>query len=140
MAGNRIPPWPYYRSAWRQRQVSDRRTEAIYNCLMDDNTTKVMLTAIIFASLVAVLWRFGRVSLDVERLNFNLLGWLKLSMGALKVTLQRHPEQYANSPFVQGSVALRTKILQGSHDVDFIVLTHPDADHRDGLLHLIECK
>jgi hypothetical protein len=45
-----------------------------------------------------------------------------------------------SSPLAQGSLALANHILPGNHHIDMIVLTHPDDDHRSGVMHLIECK
>jgi hypothetical protein len=96
---------------------------------MDDNTTKVLLAAIFVALIVAVIRQSGGVSLRLERLDLSLLGWLKLSIRTLKVTLQQHSERGTDEP-----------LMIASGNVDLIVLTHLDSDHRNGLLSLFESK
>jgi phosphoribosyl 1,2-cyclic phosphodiesterase len=39
------------------------------------------------------------------------------------------------APFFQGSFALTNaiRVMPGNHDIDMIVVTHPDSDHLNGL-------
>jgi hypothetical protein len=116
---------------------------------MDDNTTKVVLTAIALAFVLAITRRFDRVSLRIERLKIDILGLLKVSTSLLNVAMQRrrrtkrwvyHGDDIAWAPFPQGSFALANIIMvPGNHDIDRIVVTHPDSDHLDGLGHILRC-
>ncbi len=49
-----------------------------------------------------------------------------------------------SSPFAQGSFALQNhiRLVPGNHDtnIDMIVITHPDDDHLNGLVRLIQYK
>lgn len=109
---------------------------------MDDNTTKVVLTAIALAFVLAIMRQFDRVSLHIERLRIDIFGLLKISTNLLNVAMQRrqrskrrrvnHGDDLAWAPFPQGSFALAGIIMvPGNHDihVDRIVVTHRDSDH-----------
>jgi hypothetical protein len=114
---------------------------------MDDNTTKVVLTAIALAFVLAIMWGFDRVSLRIERLKIDIFGLLKVSANLLNVALHRRRRSkrrwinpggdIARAPFPQGSFALANGIMVvlGNHDIDLLVITHPDDDHLYGLLH-----
>jgi hypothetical protein len=117
---------------------------------MDDNTTKVVLTAIALAFVLAVIRGFDRVSLRIERLKIDLFGLLKISTNLLNVAMQRqrrvkrrwvnHGDDTVWAPFPQGSFALASIIMvPGNHDIDRIVVTHPDSDHFDGLGRIFRC-
>lgn len=117
---------------------------------MDDNTTKVVLTAIALAFVLAITRRFDRVSLRIERLKIDIFGLLKVSTSLLNVAMQRrrrsklrwvyHGDDIARAPFPQGSFALANIIMvSGNHDIDRIVVTHPDSDHLNGLGHIFRC-
>jgi hypothetical protein len=116
---------------------------------MDDNTTRVVLTAIALAFVLAIMRRFDRVSLRVERLKIDIFGLLKISTNLLNVAMQRrrskrrwvnHGDDIAWASFMQGSFALANIIMvPGDHDIDWIVVTHPDDDHLDGLRHFFRC-
>ena len=107
---------------------------------------KVLLTAIVLAFVLAIMRQFDRVSLHVERLRLDILGLLKLSAGLLKVAvrgrlkrravnLSRNTGAAAAVMFPQGSFARGGTILvPGNHDIDVIVITHPDDDHFTGFL------
>jgi hypothetical protein len=110
---------------------------------MDDNTTKVLVIAIVLAFVFAIMRQFDRLSLHLEGLKLDILGLLKLRTGALKVTMQRHPERPSiahAARFMHGSFAMDSVVWPGNHDIDMIIVTHPDADHCNGLLNLIQCK
>jgi hypothetical protein len=119
---------------------------------MDDNTAKVLLIAIVLAFVYAILRRFDRVTIRVERLRLEILGLVKLGTGMLKVAAERwKPERRTISfsgdipetlHFMQGSFALTQaiRIVPGNHDIDIIAVTQPDDDHRNGLIRLIQCK
>jgi phosphoribosyl 1,2-cyclic phosphodiesterase len=118
---------------------------------MDDNTTKVVLTAIALAFVLAIMRRFDRVSLHIERLRINIFGLLKISTRLLNVAMHRrrsrprgvtHGGNIAwGTPFFRGSFALANAILvvPGNHDIDMIVVTHPNDDHLNGLWHFFRC-
>jgi phosphoribosyl 1,2-cyclic phosphodiesterase len=119
---------------------------------MDDNTTKVVLTAIVLAFVVAIMRQFDRVSLHIERLKIDIFGLLKVGATVLNVAMQRrqrskrcrvnHSDDIAwAAAFAQGSFALNNTIrrVPGNHDIDMIVVTHPDGDHLNGLLHFFQC-
>ena len=103
---------------------------------MDDNTTKVVLTAIALAFVLAIMRRFDRVSLRIEQLKIDIFGLLKVSTSLLNVAMQRrrpkrrwikHGDDIAWAPFSQGSFALADIIMvPGNHDIDRIVVTHPE--------------
>jgi hypothetical protein len=118
---------------------------------MDDNTTKVLLAAIVLVFLFACIRRFDRVSLRLERLSLNIVGLLKLGTGALELALQRKPLaqpsriplngdmeaenwQQAFAPYLQGSSSISSAIQAAAgHGIDMFILTHPDRDHQKGL-------
>jgi hypothetical protein len=54
---------------------------------MDNNTTKVVLAAIVLAFVVAVMRRFDRVSLRIEQLKIDIFGLLKVSTSLLDVAM-----------------------------------------------------
>jgi hypothetical protein len=119
---------------------------------MDNNTAKVLLTAIVLAFVLAIMRQFDRVSLHVEQLRLDILGLLKLSPGLLKVAAWRRPKRHAVNlsrnteaaaavMFPQGSFARRGVIpVPGNHDIDInmiIIITHPDDDHLAGVTGLL---
>jgi phosphoribosyl 1,2-cyclic phosphodiesterase len=117
---------------------------------MDDNTTKVVLTAIALAFVLAITGRFDRVSLHIERLRIDIFGLLKISTSLLNVAMHRrrrprrrwvnHGEDIAWAPFLPGSFALANIIMvPGNHGIDRIVVTHSDDDHVNGLRHFFRC-
>jgi hypothetical protein len=117
---------------------------------MDDNITKVVLTAIALAFVLAIMRQFDRVSLHIERLRIHIFGLLKISTNLLNVAMQRrrrskrrwvhHGDDIAWAPVPQGSFAFANIIMvPGNHDIDRIVVTHPDSDHLDGLGHIFRC-
>jgi hypothetical protein len=109
---------------------------------MDDNIATVLLAAIILGFVVLVTRQFDRVSLHLERLNLHILGLLKLSIQAIKITMQRRPEsrQWASTRLMQGSFAPARALSAGDHGIDMIVVSNPDDDHSNGLVHLFQCK
>jgi beta-lactamase superfamily II metal-dependent hydrolase len=114
---------------------------------MDDNTTKVVLAAIVLAFVVAIMRQFDRVSLHVQRLRLDIFGVLSVGASVLSVVMQRRRRSNRSraerrgdvgrsTGFIQGSFA-RTNTIQamlGSYDIDIVVVTHPDDDHLYGLL------
>lgn len=119
----------------------------VYDPAMDDNTTKVALTAIVLAFVVVIMRRFDRVSLHVERLKLDIFGLLKVGVGALQVAVQRGQEAKRRginhrggivqaAPFMQGGAILT---IPGNHDIDRIVVTHFDDDHLHGLPDFFRC-
>jgi hypothetical protein len=119
---------------------------------MDDNTTKVVLTAIVLAFVVAIMRQFDRVSLHIERLRLNVFGLLKVGTSVLNIAMQRRqrPKRRRVSrsgditwaaPFLQGSFALTDamRLVPGDYDIDMFVVTHPDDDHLHGLVHFFKC-
>jgi hypothetical protein len=120
---------------------------------MDDNSTKVLLAAIVLAVVVAITRRFDHVSLRIEQLRIDVFGLLKVSTNLLNVAMQRRlrtKRRRANhrgnvawaAPFLQGSFALTDviRVVPGNHDIDMIVVTHPDDDHLNDLPHFFQCK
>jgi len=118
---------------------------------MDDNTTKVVLTAIVLAFVVAVMRQFDRVSLHIERLRLDIFGLLKVGTNVLNIAMQRRQRSKRRrvsrsgditwaAPFMKGSFALTNaiRVVPGNHDIDMFVVTHPDDDHRHGLLHFFQ--
>jgi hypothetical protein len=60
---------------------------------MDDNTTKVAITAIALAFILAIMWGFDRVSLRIERLKIDIFGLLKVSTISRNVARRRRPKR-----------------------------------------------
>jgi hypothetical protein len=117
---------------------------------MDDNTTKVVLAAIALAFVLAVMRGLDRVSLRVERLKIDIFGLLKISTNLLNVAMQRRRrckrrwvnpgDDSARAPFPQGSFALANIIMvPDNRNIDWMVVTHPDDDHLDGLRYFFRC-
>lgn len=119
---------------------------------MDDNTARVLLTATIMVFLFACLRRFDRVSLHIERLSFNVLGLLKLSTSILQLVLRRRrqPQPYIIDCTVKDWAQIMGRSLRDGGDfirfphhgynIDLVVTTHPDDDHRNGLKSLFQFK
>jgi hypothetical protein len=119
---------------------------------MDDNTTRVVLIAIVLAFVAVTVRRFDRVSLRVERLRFDIFGLLKVSVGVLMVAMRRRQGSKRRrinlssgiaraAPFIQSRFASSSAIrmVLGDCDIDMFVVTHPDDDHVNGLLDIFQC-
>jgi hypothetical protein len=119
---------------------------------MDDNTTKVVLIAIVLAFVVALIRRFDRISLRIERLKIDIFGLLKIGASLLDITMQGRRRRKRRRLNQSGDVAWPPPrlhcsfafadgitIVPGNHDIDVFIVTHPDEDHLHALRDFFRC-
>ena len=104
---------------------------------MDTNTMIVHLVSIllIFALLVIVVLRLDGLWLRLRHFELDVSGWFKASMRFYKdgasVVMKPH-----SSRWLQGSYRMVSDVqarLGDLCDIDCMVITHPDRDHRSVL-------
>lgn len=106
---------------------------------MDDNTAKVLMTAIVSAFAFAVLRRLDRVRLNAQRVRLDVFGVLKFSIGTLTLMMRRrrsHNIGHQPAILLQGDCAAIGGAMSGW---DTIVVSHPDSDHLSGFRSIIRC-